>query len=827
MENGSILPQALNYMQKLRDYDLDNSSHPYLTSSSDNGERNSLIISLYHIGDSPNGIDNRAASDSDSANLRSNLHRKLASIHSILHTKLLPRYQNHYSHTWFAGGEGITFGLHCSSHSESEDDVEDSVPHLRAVVHYGPHPCDEYFALAIVFQLTQDLKKIHGIQTAASCWDADDGQILLIEGADTLPSWVDDDIGVKGMANRVFVVGGVIILLPPRFQSAYDHLKCAGCLTTREALLILIQHSAIINPENGPSTFRKEMILKELNEAVRRKIAPFYRVIQKDLKNINVRETLKEHIHAAAVVLPLNLALLIRKRPDLIPCAILTFCKLSPLGIVETNNKKSGGQRNDSKESKEELIPFENLVFTTITLSKTLYAMLLTAAGKMQPPIKIPKRYRSVELNRMKRKVASGDVFQYYRHALEVGVRLALGFEWLSQNSLVQQHDSSAPNHSTKGVQEPKEDLTVCLSTENRMMVYHNRIDVETGGDGEWIRRAWADGPNLTCSENNISALVKCPVWYPEIAKGGIDPIRNPGKAISAHIRETLLRVQKEESTSKGILQNFPPPRICDVDSDSWIDMDSIEALENKMNNVAHDRTSKTKKQEDLSINSDVLLGTHKTEQNENNSQSHSSDNINAILSGLQSFMKSDSGAEGVVMGTKGYASNVNTNSYHNKPTAPGPKSVLDKIHINHRVFIKTLYNSASECSADKMRPTDDNELLQYFSRADLEVLGEEYSEMDDGMQCNTTENSDGLAKMHCLMNTMDEELIHHKLDRNCGDLHDLSTCDTLHLPPNDPIVEDLDILSNLMKSLEVQGGSSGPVTTILEQMGIGKPDCT
>jgi len=814
-------------MQKLRDYDLEHSSHPYLTSSTENGERNSLIVSLYHIGDTPTEIDARTASDCNSTNLRSNLHRKLASIHSILHTKLLPHYQNHYSHTWFAGGEGITFGLHCSSNSEGEEEGKDSVPHLRAVVHYGPHPCDEYFAVAIVFQITKDLHKIHSVRTAATCWDADDGQILLIEGADTLPSWVDDDIGVTGMANRVFVVAGEIILLPPRFQSAYDCLKSAGCLTTREALSILIRYSTMIDTE---PTFRKEMVLKELNEAVTRKIDPFCRVIQEGLKDVHVRKTLKEYIHTAAVVLPLNLALLIQQRPDLIPCAILTFCKLSPSGIADTSNKKSGGQRNDSSASKEELMPFENLVFTTITLSKTLYAMLLTAAGKMQPPIKIPKRYKSIELNRMKRQVASGDVFQYYRHALEAGVRLALGFEWLSQDNPVQQYDSSAPNYSAQGGvrEQPKEDATVTLSTtENRMMCHHTRIDVEAGGDGEWIRKAWAAGPNLTRSENNISALVKCPVWYPEIAKGGIDPIQNPGKAISAHIRETFLRVQKEETTSKGILHKFPLPRICDVDSDSWIDMDSIEALENKMKNVTHNRNSKTKMQEDPSINGDVLLGTHKIEKNENNSQSHSSDNINAMLSGLQSFMKSDSGAEGIVMGAKGDAANVDTNSYQNKPAASGPKSILDKIHINRRVFIKTLYNSVSENSADKMCTKDDNELLQYFSRADLEVLGEEYSEMDDGMRCNTTENSDGLAKMRCLMNTMDEELIHHKLDRNCEDLHDLSDCDTPHLSPNDPIAEDFDILSNLMKSLEVQGGSSGPVTTILDQMGIGKPDCT
>lgn len=74
----------------------------------------------------------------------------------------------------------------------------------------------------------------------------------------------------------------------------------------------------------------------------------------------------------------------------------------------------------------------------------------------------------------------------------------------------------------------------------------------------------------------------------------------------------------------------------------------------------------------------------------------------------------------------------------------------------------------------------------------------------------------------------MDEELIHHELDRNFRDTSCDSSCgDTLNLSSNDPIAEDMNILSNLMQSLEVQGGSTGPVSTMLDEMGIRKPDCT
>jgi len=585
----------------------------------------------------------------------------------------------------------------------------------------------------------------------------------------------------------------------------------------------------MMSPGNGQSTLRNELVLNELNECIRRKFDPFFQVIKKKLKNANAREILKEYVHTAAVVLPLNLALLIRQRPDLVSCAILTFCNLSPSGIATKSDMSSRGKSNSKKVSKEELMPFENLVFTTITLSKTLYAMLLTAAGKTQPPIKIPKRFKSIEFNRMKRQVASGDVLQYYRHALEVGVRLALGFEWLSQNNpVVQQHDSSTPNDNAKGVQEPEDAVPITVSTESRIISYHTRVDVEAGGDGEWISKAWAVGPNLTGSENDISSLVKCPVWYPEIKKGGICPIQNPGKTIPCHIQETLQRIQKEETTSKGILHKFPLPRICDVDSDSWVDMNSIDALENKMNDVTRNGISQIKLQADLSVDGDIGLGSHGTKNNVNDPQSHGSDNINAMLSGLQSFMKSNSGAEGIVTGSKGDAPHSHTGSYRKKTSAIGPKSVLEKIHINRHVFVDTLYNTVSGHSADKTCVKDDNELLRYFSRADLDVLDEEDSSSDDEIKCRATENGDDHAQMHCLMNTMDEELIHHELDRNFRDTSCDSSCgDTLNLSSNDPIAEDMNILSNLMQSLEVQGGSTGPVSTMLDEMGIRKPDCT
>ena len=135
--------------------------------------------------------------------------------------KIIPVYNKRYKHNWFTGGEGICFGLHCQDvHSTDDHDQSRTskkpvwIPHLRSVVSYGPHPLDEFFAIAMMKCITVDLRKHYNFNVAVECWDVDDGQILLIEGANTLPSWVDD-VGVEGMAKRVYFVDGNVCLLPP------------------------------------------------------------------------------------------------------------------------------------------------------------------------------------------------------------------------------------------------------------------------------------------------------------------------------------------------------------------------------------------------------------------------------------------------------------------------------------------------------------------------------------------------------------------------------------------------------------------------------------
>lgn len=140
MEDGSLLPNALRSMQKLRENEQnlnfpfhhffepqqkDENNRP-LDSNLHLGTRNALVISLYCID---SGADVNLGLDADAPLHRKQLLRKLASIHNLIHTKIIPVYNKRYKHNWFTGGEGICFGLHCQDvHSTDDHDQSRTVP---------------------------------------------------------------------------------------------------------------------------------------------------------------------------------------------------------------------------------------------------------------------------------------------------------------------------------------------------------------------------------------------------------------------------------------------------------------------------------------------------------------------------------------------------------------------------------------------------------------------------------------------------------------------------------------------------------------------------
>jgi SGT1 protein. len=525
MEDGSLLPFALQYMKQLREKEHNfNFPHDHHFQSqidtfpndslSRLGEGNALIISLFCI-DMPADVEVRDESN------RKSLLFKLASVHSVIHSSIIPTYNKNYRHSWFVGGSGISFGLHCGD----GDSGEREIPHLRAVVHYGPHPLDELFAIAMMMRISSDLLCYYNYNVAIECWDIDDGQIMLIEGANDLPFWVDDEIGVEAMAKRVYIVNGQIQLLPPCYiGNSYGSQESSGkyILTRKESLDALMDLMSI------KSSQERDSKVLALNRAIQKRLDPFCKAISHamDSTTQTIRQLLVEYLHTAAIVVPMQLALVLQQRPDLIPVAILTFCRrVSENGIAAAHNSACG------KTASHDVIPFENLVFTKIMVPKILYVMLLTAAGQLPPPMKTPRHYKSVELNRIKRQCENGGMaYAHFRHAIEAGMRLSLGFEWIIFDDQTKVKGSISASRPL-----------LCCSTEERLTKHTSRIDIEAGGDGKWIQSSWEVGPNDSTEEDNIAPLVKCPVWCPEILQGGICPISNPGKFITIHVSSMFL----------------------------------------------------------------------------------------------------------------------------------------------------------------------------------------------------------------------------------------------------------------------------------------------
>mmetsp|Transcript_19822 Transcript_19822/g.24444 ORF Transcript_19822/g.24444 Transcript_19822/m.24444 type:complete len:843 (+) Transcript_19822:131-2659(+) len=838
MESGSLLPEALRYMQRLREYEEKipaaslHLKHDGINDNSDGGDKeigqahqnvNALVVSLYCI-DSQDDVPFRENNDKSKDNghgtsnrKRIRLHQKLANVHSIIHTQLLPSYHKRYPHKWFTGGEGISFGLHCkTNNAHGTEQEEETIPHLRAVIGYGPHPIDEYHALAIINTLTKDLFHKYQIRIAASCWDIDDGQILLIEAADALPSWVDNDIGVQGMEKRVYVVNGNVVLLDPSICGKNNIM-----LSRKEALSALISIIESNGQEGNES--KNDVLQNRLNAVIHKRIGSFCHVIQNKSINLSTRrQVLKDHLHTAAVVLPLHLALLIKERPDLLPCAINTFCRLAPSELKKKSKmskQETGDNTKQTNLNDEACIEFENLVFTTMTLSKSLYAMLLTASGIIPPPMKIPRHYKSVELNRMKRKcIQGGDGYSHFRHSIELGIRLALGFEWILKTGKVRGSDGT--NKSKEGI----ESKPLSCSTRDRICFHHVRIDEETGGDEKWIERAWEVGPNATEEEDDINALIKCPVWNPEICAGGICPLTHPGKSVHVHVRETLRNVQKKEMTSTELSSAFPFPRAQDVDSDSWIDMnfDDLDKKMTEIQNVTREAENDTAK---------------------SNNKTMMNNEIETIMDGLNSFVNSKSDIAGVSTSMKKSATPTTT-----IPTTATVQN-YDPLDICPKTFLTILYRVLKNDSEEEVSvidllspssnavPLDDQELFQYFAKEDLDFMNHDLKDDDDDDddvdmvehdEDVDSENESG--SIRDFMRAMDEELLEKDFDRDFK-VTSVSkmdnSCDeniTKDLPSEDPMTMNVNVLSNLLESLDAQDGAPGPVSTLLKEMGIKAP---
>lgn len=481
---------------------------------------------------------------------------------------------------WNSGGDGPVFGVHINTNME-KDHV--SSPFLRATCHYGDSVYDEFLFIALMFHLTEILnKEFPSHLIAVEALDKEDGQILLIEGADYIPT--DSLCTPENSRNRLWIIQGELFLLLEE-----ENLPSSSILHRNDAILCLVEHfiSSQTNRKISTSKAAVTYAPEEMKQTILRRVYNLYEsttIVDPSfcydttttiaLWNFPSRVISKQSMHYAPCVVPFNLAAAIRLRSDLNPCAIDCFCSL--IDQYEREQVQSlSNKHNINKSSKRfvlpvgQTLPYTNLVVAVIPFSKARYAMLMSACGdsKLVDSSMMPHFYRTVEAVRLRRLLSSDDN-EHLHDAMEAGVRLTLGYEWLSYVEHLQELARREENNH--GSVPPMGDV------ERRLLKYWATIDKALGGNGEWIYNYWKDGPN---SNNHIlSPLVGCPVYRYEIQN-----VKCPLSFCNSSLNDQICNLFKK--AEKNISFQFPLPTKEMVDNDAWRSV-STEMFEKLMINA-------------------------------------------------------------------------------------------------------------------------------------------------------------------------------------------------------------------------------------------------
>ena len=414
--------------------------------------------------------------------------------------------KNKHHLPWISGGDGPVFGIHCNLNNDEflkekntlvdGDDLWQSQPsnsvdnflhggnhkiptkrqpgtnshtnysqqpHLRAICRYGNDVADMWRCISLAIHISNILSssKSNNLQCAIECWDVNDGHILLIEAAENLPSWVDDDVlqggvgGPEGCRNRCWLMNGKVHLIPPSSGNAVDSASMdsndATQLNQRDALKTLMESSQ--KGLGGSITIASDDVQRAIENRLYR---TSYKLQTKRQIGSEANKTdplISPHWHVAAVALPATVARFLQEHPFLAPLLVDSFCKYAPkylkertpqkkkaaskpnndsLAEADKNEEQRAASENDNSKSSHNVqsqdrkslqqpshnkhrestktaklgqhFPYEQIVILPIILTRTTYAELVTGRGCV-PSFPLPGEYRSVELNRFQRQL--------------------------------------------------------------------------------------------------------------------------------------------------------------------------------------------------------------------------------------------------------------------------------------------------------------------------------------------------------------------------------------------------------------------------------------
>ena len=754
---------------------------------------NALVLSLYLVSTSdivgtPNDTPQdpgSAAAAVHSAEKRAALYQRLcrasAIANEIVSSCTLP---------WTSGGDPPCFGVHCSltndeylnstsnldgddlwqsrspstssteenerlyralqQHKESQVDTFQQ-PHLRAICRYGNDVNDMWRMISLAFDISTRFHEHEvSLSCAIECWDNHDGQVLLIEAAEHLPSWVDDDVlmhggvgGPEGCRNRCWIANGAVHLIPPpnRDQSSNSSIEVAAEFSRRDALLALVESLH----DGGGGTEAPEAVQCALEHRIAR---TDYSGIRP--KHLNVEDPDgsaddpgNPHWQVAAAALPASVARFIQTNPSLVPLIVDSFCRHAPAYLRERASRKeqqsgdrAGGDDAGRSASLGTLFPFEQVVATPVTMTRANFAELITGRGTV-PSFPVPKSYRNVELNRMARRLRQTVVYaddakkrNPYHRAVDVGIRLCAGLEWVV----------SAATRSNLQSEDP---VTKSLGrVERRIRLYWTRIDTEAGRrkdydvasqpareDLPWVEHTWQLGPNGAQSSSEkllVQALGDMSgtlVFEPELSASLWDepcPLTRPGISLKKLVKSGMKASLKWQRTECDEY-SFPIPGGWEIDDDSWVEVSSLQELENEMKKLSSSRPPKENLTKRRRTNRRRRRITGQDETGEVESDSHF-----GVLDGVASFIAGEGEVEGVATDRK--AATDSSREGGALPLTP-KQSISQEVDIDPRKFLGHLHETLRGQGITEKTRNDENstvavedEVTKYFFAEDLDV---------------------------------------------------------------------------------------------------------
>ena len=522
------------------------------------------------------------------------------------HDKNVKKIPESPCYRWISGGDGPVFGIHVSPGASRDpcDQEHDSqttkpgtfvIPHLRAIGRYGVCVNDEWCLIGLVLDFLENFagNSIMPYGIAVECWDMDDGQILLIEGAPFIPQWIDA-IEPDQCSHRCWIcTSNIHTTLSVSKKRGWDllllrplHVLQTEPLHLGDAVQLLANHQF----ENTTSVV--EIAPTQMEEAI--------------LKRIRLGQTELQQCHRAAVVLPASVVQLFHRRPDLIATACQMFVEniQEPIRVQKVDDYLFGA--------------CENWIWATLPFGRTAYAMIRTATSppewiyedSIAPSILASS---SLEVKRYQRQCAV-EATPHLRYGVQLGVRILAGL-----HHCVQAHVAT----STKNA-------TVMSTTERRVLHYWSQVAKQCGMDdrsnppaNDWITSAWYAGPNET--KHDIKPLLQCPVFVPEI-QSSITPLSCPDTDLGEQIRTELLRRHNSEQLTSN------PPHHTQVDNEDWMWILSS----------SKDALLATDAQTPFSPKSSTLTASKIT------SGSAEESTLDEMLTGVQSFMDGTSTVNGV-----------------------------------------------------------------------------------------------------------------------------------------------------------------------------------